>query len=226
MNACRKYTFSWCLLCIEKWTWLEHNILKIAILLSYDLYFLWNNLVSALLFFFILYQRYYEKVGIEYPIICLICVSQYTPQIGHEVEMFIFFSTGASKEWKEVIAGQYALSEGTTRDCIFFSVLLDGIWIVFVTGIMRLIYIVPILLWSSKHFMGTLINPKAWARYLAAFVFTLLPGRQQFKGCHCASIYKVFGKTTYGVNYNMNGEEDFFIYLCFICLFYILLFIK
>ena len=54
----------------------------------------------------------------------------------------------------------------------FFSVLLDSIWIVFVTGIMWLIYIVAVLLWSSKHFMVTLVNPKAllWARYLTAFV--------------------------------------------------------
>lgn len=38
------------------------------------------------------------------------------------VYLFIYlFCMGTSKEWKEVIAGQYALSEGTTRDCIFFS---------------------------------------------------------------------------------------------------------
>lgn len=144
------------------------------------------------LFSSFLYQRYYEKVGMNSPIICLICVSPYTPQVGHKAELFVLFPMGTSKEWKEVIAGQYALSEGATRNCIFFSVLLDSIWIVFVTEIMCLIYIVPVLLWSSKHFMDTLINPKAWARCLAAFVLPLWSGRLQFKGCHCAGMCKVF----------------------------------
>ena len=60
-----------------------------------------------------------------------------------------------------------------------FSILLDSIWIVFVTGIIWLICIASVLLWSSKHFMVTLINPKAflWAGYLTAFVLFLWPGR-------------------------------------------------
>lgn len=55
----------------------------------------------------------------------------------------------------------------------------------FVSEIMWLIYIGRIL-WSSNRFMGALINPKALlsARYLAAFVLTLWPGRLQFKGSH------------------------------------------
>lgn len=86
-------------------------------------------------------------------------------------------SRGISKELKEVIAGQYAVSEGATGNCIFFSSV--NVWIIFVTGIMWLIYIVSVLLWSSKHFMATLVNPKAllWARYLTAFVLIWWSGR-------------------------------------------------
>ena len=72
-------------------------------------------------FYFILYKKHYEKVNIDCPIICLICVSQYAPQVGHEAEMFIFFPVGTSKERKEVTARQCALSKRATRDCICFS---------------------------------------------------------------------------------------------------------
>lgn len=48
-------------------------------------------------FYFILYKKHYEEVNIDCPIICLICVSQYTPQVGHEAEMFIFSSHGNLK---------------------------------------------------------------------------------------------------------------------------------
>lgn len=121
-------------------------------------------------FQFILFQRYYEKVGVDYPLIYLICVSQYKLSLKQKCLFPPSPSRGISKELKEVIAGQYAVSEGATGNCIFFSSV--SVWIIFITGIMWLIYIVSVLLWSSKHFMATLVNPKAllWARYLTAFV--------------------------------------------------------
>lgn len=39
------------------------------------------------------------------------------------------------------------------------------------------------------------------ARYLAAFVLTLWPGRLQFKGCYLCSYLKSVWKTSHGVNW-------------------------
>lgn len=101
----------------------------------------------------------------------------------------------------------------------FFSVLLDSIWIVFVTGIMWLIYIVPILLWSSKHFMGTLINPKAelgiWQ--LLSSLYGL--GDSSLKDV-IVQAFAVFRKQPMGLTIMGTGEEDFLLYVLFIYFIY------
>lgn len=140
-------------------------------------------------------------MDIGFHIICSICVSQYTPKVGHEGEMFIFFPWEPQKNEKRWQQDNVHYQK-EQQNIAFVSVALDSIWILFVTEIMWLIYIVP-LLWNSKHFMGILINPKTllWVRYLAAFVPTLWSGRLQFKGHYLCSYLPSVQKTVNGVNW-------------------------
>ena len=54
-------------------------------------------------FYFFLFQRYYEKVGIDCSI-CLIFISQQTAYIGHEAEIFFSLHQGNLKRIKEVMS--------------------------------------------------------------------------------------------------------------------------
>lgn len=146
-------------------------------MLSYDLYFLWSNLASVLLFLvhFIPKARWESGHRLSYYPFDL-CISVHSASWAWSRNVYFFPPCGTSREWKEVTARQYARSEGTTGDHICFSSIgqyMDSIchW----NNVAHLYC--PYSLWSSKHFMGTLINPKGllWARYLAAFVLTLWP---------------------------------------------------
>lgn len=179
-------------------------------MLSYDLYFLWSNLASVVLFLvhFISKALWERGHSLSY-YLCDLCISVHSTSWIWSRNVFCFFSPWESqkneKRWQQ--DNMYYQKE--QQEIAFVSILLDSIWIVFVTEIMWLIYIVRTL-WSSKHFkaLSLILKPCYWLgiwQHLSS-----LCGLEDcsLKDVTCAAIWKVFGKLPMELT-----EEDFLLYL-------------
>lgn len=147
-------------------------------------------------------------MDIDCPIIHLICVSQYTLQVGHEAEMFIFFPHVEPQENEKRWQQDNMHDQKEQQEITFVSVLLDSIWIVFVTEIMWLIYIVPILcgaqstLWALSLILKVCCELGIWQ--LLSSLYGL-----QFQGTYLCRYLQSVQKTTNGVNW-----EGLFYFIC------------